>query len=118
MLPPNINEIVLIQYCDWKDTNAIYRLLSEVDSIDVLYGDGRALEYCIKNNDLNGMELLLDHSVKSGVAKDKLMSVLSPLISTWASPVMRKLIARHLDDENISQTIVLNGVKYMLIEMD
>ena len=96
---PNINEIVLMNYCgEWGDSSkAIDLLLRENDSIDILYGDGLALERCIKKNDLDSISLLLSYYIRvKGRPDERLMAILQPLMDTWGSHIMRETISRHL----------------------
>ena len=128
MLLPNINEIVLMNYCEWKNPQAVSRLLRDTDGVNVLYGDGAALEHCIKNSDLNSMDLLLSYYMKNCPVRDsiarhhrKLMTILQPLIDEWASPVMRELIASCLsnyDYNYASDDILSYDAKYRRVYID
>ena len=128
MLLPNINEMVLTNYCEWENPQAVYRMLCETDGVDILYRDGVALEHCIKNNDLNSMDLLLSYYMKNCPTRDsiarhhrKLMTILQPLIDEWASPVMRESIASCLssyDYDYASDDILNYDAKYRRVYID
>jgi hypothetical protein len=109
----------LSNFCRWNDNNLVNKLLRENPDLDILYQEGRFLDFAIKHNNVKMLEELLAYfestqlqgdseELKYKVAKHKLQGILKDAVDTFKiSQEIQVVLNQYIpqQDEDLEQAV-------------